>query len=149
MPELPDIVAYIEALERKVVGKTLNDVRIRSPFVVRSVEPPISVLPGRAVTGARRLGKRIVLELGDSLFVIIHLMIAGRLLWKKPEAPLTNRISLAAFDFDDGSLILTEAGTQKRASIHIVAGIDGLAEFDRGGLEVLDATVEEFAERLR
>ncbi len=149
MPELPDIVAYVEALERRVVGQTLESVRVRGPFVVRSVDPPISAAGGHGVVGVRRIGKRIVLELDDELFVVIHLMIAGRLLWKARGAPLTNRISLAAFDFASGSLILTEAGTQKRASIHLIRGKDGLREFDRGGLEIFASTLGQFAERLR
>lgn len=149
MPELPDIVAYIEALERKIGGQVITGVRVKSPFVVRSFDPPIASVAGHRVVGLRRLGKRIAMELDGDLFIVIHLMIAGRFLWKPAGAPLTNRIALAAFDFDAGSLILTEAGTQKRASIHLVKGAEGLREFDRGGLEVLDATLEQFAERLR
>lgn len=149
MPELPDIVTYVEALDRHVVGQTLESVRIRGPFVVRSVDPPISAAAGHQVVGARRLGKRIVLEMADDFFLVIHLMIAGRLLWKARGAPLTNRISLAAFDVASGSLILTEAGTTKRASIHLIRGAEGLREFDRGGLEVLQAPLSEFAGRLR
>jgi formamidopyrimidine-DNA glycosylase len=149
MPELPDIVAYVEALERRVVGQTLEAVRVRGPFVVRTVDPPISAAGGHVVLGARRLGKRIVLELNDDLFIVIHLMIAGRLLWKARGAPLTNRIALGAFDFASGSVILTEAGTQKRASIHLIRGVDGLRDFDRGGLEVFEATLASFADRLR
>jgi formamidopyrimidine-DNA glycosylase len=149
MPELPDIVAYVEALERKIVGHVITDIRIKSPFIIRSFEPPMSAAIGQPVTGVRRLGKRIVMELGDDLFLVIHLMIAGRFLWKAKGAPMTNKIALAAFDFDSGTLVLTEAGTQKRASIHLVRGADGLKEFDRGGMEVLEGTVEQFAERLR
>jgi formamidopyrimidine-DNA glycosylase len=149
MPELPDIVAYVEALARRAVGQAIESVRVRGPFVVRSVDPPISAAAGHVVVGVRRIGKRIVLELDDDLFIVIHLMIAGRLLWKPRGAPLTNRISLAAFDFPSGSLVLTEAGTQKRASIHLVRGEDGLREFDRGGLEIFASTLAQFAERLR
>jgi len=149
MPELPDIVAYVEALERRVLGQMVEAVRIRGPFVVRSVDPPISSAAGHHVIGVRRMGKRIVLELSEELFIVIHLMIAGRLLWKARGAPLTNRISLAAFDFPAGSLVLTEAGTQKRASIHLIRGGEGLREFDRGGLEVLEATLADFAAQLR
>ena len=149
MPELPDIVAYIEALERKTVGHEITDIRIKSPFVVRSFDPPISEAIGRRVTGLRRLGKRIAFELDDDLFLVIHLMIAGRFLWKAKGAPLTNKISLVAFDFDSGTLILTEAGTQKRASIHLVRGAEALKEFDRGGMEVLEGSLPEFADRLR
>jgi formamidopyrimidine-DNA glycosylase len=149
MPELPDIVAYVEALERRVVGQTLESVRIRGPFVVRSVDPPISAAAGHEAVGIRRFGKRIVLELDGELFIVIHLMIAGRLHWKARGAPLTNRISLAAFDFASGSVILTEAGTTKRASIHLIKGVAGLREFDRGGLEVFEATLADFGDRLR
>jgi formamidopyrimidine-DNA glycosylase len=149
VPELPDIVAYIEALERRVVGQTLESVRVRGPFVVRSVDPPIGDAAGRKVMAVRRIGKRITIALEGDLFLVMHLMIAGRLLWKARGAPLTNRISLAGFDFAGGTLVLTEAGTTKRASIHLVRGADALREFDRGGLEVLDATLEQFAERLR
>jgi formamidopyrimidine-DNA glycosylase len=149
MPELPDIVAYMEALDRKIGGQVITDVRVKSPFVVRSFDPPITAAVGHRVTGFRRLGKRIAIGLEGDLFIVIHLMIAGRFLWKAAGAPLTNRISLAAFDFESGSLVLTEAGTQKRASIHLVRGDDGLREFDRGGLELLDASLEDFTERLR
>src|ERR1041385_753625 len=149
MPELPDIVSYVEALERRIVGKTLDAIRIRGPFVVRSVEPPITTAAGHRMIGARRLGKRIVIALDDDLSLVIHLMIAGRLHWKSRGAPLSNRLALAAFDFADGSLVLTEAGTQKRASIHLVRGERGLDEFNRGGLEVLDASLAEFSQRLR
>src|SRR5437588_464819 len=109
MPELPDIIAYVEALERRVRGQVVDAVRVRGPFVVRSVDPPISAAAGQTVVGVRRMGKRLVLELTDELFIVIHLMIAGRLLWKPRGAPLTNRISLAAFDFASGTLVLTEA----------------------------------------
>jgi formamidopyrimidine-DNA glycosylase len=149
VPELPDIVAYIEALDRKIGGREITGVRIKSPFVVRSFEPPISSAVGHRVEGIRRMGKRIVIDLDRDLHIVIHLMIAGRFLWTAAGAPLTNRIALAAFDFESGTLILTEAGTQKRASIHVVAGSAGLAEFDRGGLEVFEATVADFASRLR
>jgi formamidopyrimidine-DNA glycosylase len=149
MPELPDIVAYVEALERKTVGHTIADIRIRSPFIIRSFQPPMSAAIGQRVIAVRRLGKRIVMELDGGLFLVIHLMIAGRFLWKPRGAPMTNKIALAAFDFDSGTLILTEAGTQKRASIHLVQGSDGLREFDRGGMEVLEGSLGEFADRLR
>jgi formamidopyrimidine-DNA glycosylase len=149
VPELPDIVAYVEAIERKVAGAAVTAIRVRSPFVVRSVDPPIASAAGHRVKGIRRMGKRIVFELDGDLFIVIHLMIAGRLLWKAAGAPLTNKISLAAFDFEAGTIVLTEAGTQKRASIHLVQGADGLAEFQRGGLEVLEATLIDFAARLR
>ena len=149
MPELPDIVAYIEALERKTLGQSIVDIRVKSPFIVRSFDPPMSAAIDKRVTALRRLGKRIAFVLEDDLFLVIHLMIAGRFLWKARGAPLTNRIALAAFDFESGTLILTEAGTQKRASIHLVRGAEGVKEFDRGGLEVLEASIERFSERLR
>ena len=149
MPELPDIVAYIEALERKTMGHTIQDIRIKSPFVVRSFEPPIGAAIGHRVEGLRRLGKRIAFALDGDLYLVIHLMIAGRFLWKPKGAPLTNKISLAAVDFDSGTLILTEAGTQKRASIHLVSGAEGLKAFDRGGMEVLEGSIAEFTQRLR
>ena len=149
MPELPDIVAYIEALERKTVGQTIVDIRVKSPFVIRSFDPPISAAIGQRVTGIRRIGKRIAWDLEGDLYLVIHLMIAGRFLWKSRGAPMTNKIALVAFDFDSGTLILTEAGTQKRASIHLVRGAEGLKEFDRGGMEVLEVPIERFSERLR
>src|ERR1043166_75226 len=149
MPELPDIVAYVEALDRRIKGNALEAIRVRGPFVVRSVDPPIASAAGHRVVATRRMGKRIVIALDGDLFIVIHLMIAGRLHWRTRGAPLTNRIALAAFDFADGSLVLAEAGTQKRASIHLVRGTEGLREFDRGGLEVLDASLAEFAQRLR
>jgi len=149
VPELPDIVAYVEALERRVVGQALEVVRIRGPFVVRTVDPPISAATGHRVVGVRRIGKRIVVALEGDLFIVIHLMIAGRLLWKVRGAPLTNRIALAAFDFESGTVVLTEAGTTKRASIHVIRGAEGLRQFDRGGLEVLEASLADFTARLR
>jgi formamidopyrimidine-DNA glycosylase len=149
MPEQPDIVAYVEALERKTVDHTIQDIRIKSPFIIRSFDPPISTAIGKRVIALRRIGKRIAFELDDDLFIVIHLMIAGRFLWKSRGAPMTNRIALAAFDFDSGTLILTEAGTQRRASIHLVRGVEGLKEFDRGGIEVLEASLDQFSERLR
>lgn len=149
MPELPDIVAYVEALERKTVGQEIQDIRIKSPFVIRSFEPAISTAIGHRVAGVSRIGKRIAMALDDDLFIVIHLMIAGRFLWKSRGAPMTNKIALAAFDFESGTLILTEAGTQKRASIHLVRGAESLKEFDRGGLEVLESNIADFTERLR
>jgi formamidopyrimidine-DNA glycosylase len=149
MPELPDITLYLEALTTRVVGQVLDGVRLQTPFLLRSVEPPVSELTGRRVVGVRRLGKRIVIELGGDLYAVIHLMIAGRLHWKPKGAKVSGRIDLAAFDFSTGTLTLTEAGTTRRASLHIVRGEHDLAQFDRGGLEVLDATLEQFVTRLR
>ncbi|MCW8138548.1 MAG: formamidopyrimidine-DNA glycosylase [Planctomycetota bacterium] len=144
MPELPDIVVYVEALERRVLGATLERVRVASPFVLRSADPPIGAAEGKAVRGLRRLGKRIVLCLDDDLFLVLHLMIAGRLAWAARGARIPGKVGLAAFDFPTGTLLFREASTKKRASIHLVRGEGALAEFDRGGLEVLDATLAEF-----
>ena len=148
MPELPDITVYVEALNRRVAGARLEDVRLKSPFLLRSVDPPISALKGRRVAEVRRLGKRIVFVFDDELYLVLHLMIAGRLKWRDAGKKPTGKIDLAAFDFSTGTLLLTEAGSKKRASLHVVAGASGLSTFDRGGLEVLAATPNEFAERL-
>jgi len=148
MPELPDITVYIEALESRVVGQTLDRVRIPKPFLLRSVDPPISAAQGKRVVGVRRMGKRIVLELEDDLFLVIHLMIAGRLRWVPAGSKVPGKIGLAAFDFPNGALILTEAGSKRRASLWLVRGEDSLDQFARGGLEVLDASVADFTERL-
>ena len=149
MPELPDITIYVEALERRIVGHVLRDVRLQTPFLLRTVDPPLSALSDKRVTGARRLGKRIVIALEDELYVVTHLMIAGRLHWKATTARTRGRANLAVFEFDTGSLVLTEAGTTRRASLHVVRGDDGLAQFARGGLEVLDASAADFTARLR
>ena len=148
MPELPDITVYIEALTTRVVGQPLERVRIAKPFLLRSVDPPISAANGKRVTGVRRMGKRIVLELGDDLFLVIHLMIAGRLRWVPSGGKVPGKIGLAAFDFPNGSLILTEAGSKRRASLWLVRGTESLGQFERGGLEVLEATQAQFSERL-
>src|SRR5688572_11784057 len=139
VPELPDVAAYLVALEPRVVGKPLLSVRIASPFLLRTFDPPIAAAEGKTVRGVSRLGKRIVFELDDDLFLVLHLMIAGRLHWKAAGARLAGRTFLAAFDFPGGVLSLTEAGSKKRASLHLVRGAGGLAEHARGGLEVLDA----------
>jgi len=148
MPELPDITVYIEALTTRVVGQPLERVRIAKPFLLRSVDPPISVANGKRVTGVRRMGKRIVLELEDGLFLVIHLMIAGRLRWVPSGGKVPGKIGLAAFDFPNGTLILTEAGSKRRASLWLVRGTESLGQFERGGLEVLEATQAQFSERL-
>jgi formamidopyrimidine-DNA glycosylase len=148
MPELPDVVVYIEALERRILGQSLERVRIVSPFVLRSVAPPIAAAHGRRVVGLRRLGKRILWELEGEHFLVIHLMIAGRLRWRPAGAKPPGRIGLAAFDFPEGTLLLTEAGSKRRASLHLVAGEAGLAMFDRGGLEPVEAPLEAFRARL-
>ena len=149
MPELPDIQVYIEALAARVVGHRLNGVRFASPFLPRSVAPPIDDAAGRLVTGVDRLGKRIVVALSGNLFLVLHLMIAGRLHWKPIDEAIPKRNGLAAFDFDNGTLTLTEAGSKRRASLHIVDGRAGLAALDRGGIDVVSATGEAFTRALR
>jgi formamidopyrimidine-DNA glycosylase len=148
LPELPDITLYLEQLAPRILQQPLLRVTLKNPFVLRSVEPPLSAVEGKRVLGLRRLGKRIVLELEDQLFLVIHLMIAGRFKWQPPSSKLGSKIVLAVLEFPDGLLVLTEAGSKRRASIHLVAGEPGLQQFDRGGLEVLDASPEEFAARL-
>jgi len=148
MPELPDVLLYIEALKPRVTGQTLEAVRLASPFVVRSVTPPISAIAGRRVTGLRRLGKQIVFEFDSGVFLVIHLMIAGRFQWKERGARIPAKLGLAAFDFAGGTLLLTEAGSKKRASIRLVHGEAALAAFHRGALEVLDASQEQFRDVL-
>jgi formamidopyrimidine-DNA glycosylase len=149
MPELPDIVLYLEHLAPRVVHQTLERVIVRSPFLVRTFDPPISEAAGKEVLGLRRLGKRIVFELEGGLFLVVHLMIAGRFRWKPPGTKPPGKVGLAAFEFPSGVLILTEAGTKRRASIYLVKGEESLRQFDRGGLEVLDADGASFAARLR
>ena len=145
MPELPDVAVYIACLEPRILGQTLNGVRIANPFLVRTVEPRLSAAAGRRVRGLRRLGKRIAIGLEDDLHLVVHLMIAGRLHWKAPGASLPKRGGLAAFDFPLGTLTLTEAGSKRRASLHVVAGEAALATLDPGGAEVLDVDLEAFA----
>jgi formamidopyrimidine-DNA glycosylase len=149
MPELPDITIYVEALRRRIVGEPLDEVRLNTPFLLRTVEPPLSDLIGKRVCAVERLGKRIVMELDADYFVVLHLMIAGRLHWKPRGAKGKGRGDLAAFEFPSGTLTLTEAGSKRRASLSVVRGTAALEQFARGGLEVLDATVAQFAERLR
>jgi len=149
MPELPDIVVYLECLHRRVAGRVLERIRLTSPFLLRSVEPPLASAEGKTVRGLRRLGKRIVFELEDELFLILHLMIAGRLHWKARGAKPPGKIGLAAFDFPCGTLLLTEAGSRKRASLHLVQEESKLAAHDPGGLEVLDAEPGAFRDALR
>ena len=147
MPELPDIVVYVESLERRIVGRTLEQVRLNGPFVLRTAVPPLADVVGKRILAVRRIGKRIVLIVEGELFVVLHLMIAGRLRWIEAggKPPAT---SLATFHFANGTLAFTEAGTRKRASLHIVRGDDAVAAFDMGGLEVLDAGPDAFRERL-
>jgi formamidopyrimidine-DNA glycosylase len=144
VPELPDVVVYIEALERRVLSQRLERVRLRSPFVLRSVTPPLRDVEGKPVQQLRRMGKRIVFCLSDGLFLVVHLMIAGRLRWRDRGHAISKRLGLAAFDFPTGTLLLTEAGSKKRASLMLVRGEEALSEIDPGGLEVLDATLEQF-----
>jgi formamidopyrimidine-DNA glycosylase len=139
MPEYPDVIVYIDCLRPRVVGQVLQRVRLASPFLLRTAVPPIEEAVGKHIDGLRRIGKRIVFCLEGDLFLVLHLMIAGRLHWKEPGAKLPGKIGLAAFDFAGGTLILTEAGSKKRASLHLVQGTAALAALDPGGLEVLDA----------
>jgi len=145
VPELPDVTVYIEALDARIRGATLERVRLASPFVLRSFDPPLSSVHGRVVTGLRRVGKRIVIVLDGEFFLAIHLMIAGRLHWKPAGAKVPPKVGLAAFDFSTGTLTLTEAGTKKRAAMHLLKGEPALAELDPGGLEPLACTVEELS----
>jgi len=144
MPELPDIAAYISALEPRIVGQPLLRVRLASVFLVRTAEPPIAAVEGRIVRELRRIGKRIAIGVEGDIWLVLHLMIAGRLHWKPPGAKLSGRQNLAAFDFPKGSLVLTEAGTKRRASLHVVMGEDALRGLDPGGIELLESTPAEF-----
>ena len=149
MPELPDITLYLDALESRILGRPLRRISLKSLFLLRTVEPPLDTVMGQAVEGLRRVGKRIALEFEGELFLVIHLMIAGRLRWIEPGGKSPRRITLAEFEFPEGTLLLTEAGTKRRASIHLVQGESALAALDRGGLDVLEAGLPEFAARLR
>jgi formamidopyrimidine-DNA glycosylase len=155
MPELPDITVYVEALRRRVVGEPLTEVRLSTPFLLRTVDPPLSELIGKRVVDVTRLGKRIVFELEDELYIVLHLMIAGRLHWKTRATKPTKgakgggKNGLAAFEFPAGVLTLTEAGTKRRASLHLARGRAALTQFARGGAEVFDITLDEFAGVLR
>jgi formamidopyrimidine-DNA glycosylase len=149
VPELPDILAYLAALEPRILGRRLESVRLGSPFLLRSTGTPLAEAEGREVVGLRRIGKRIVLDLEGDLHLVVHLMVAGRFHWRRAGAKVGGRGALAAFDFPGGSLVLSEASTRKRASLHVVAGSAGLSDFDRGGLEVLEADGPAFREALR
>src|SRR5262245_48982701 len=149
MPELPDVTVYVERLAARCVGQTLERVRVTGPSLLRSVDPPLSAAEGRRVIGVRRLGKRIVFELEEELFLIFHLMIAGRFHWRERGAKPSRKTGLASLEFATGTLVLTEASTRKRAMLHLVRGEAALAEHDPGGLEVLDATADAFCARLR
>ncbi|HEY4310743.1 MAG TPA: DNA-formamidopyrimidine glycosylase family protein [Pirellulales bacterium] len=149
MPELPDITIYLDALAARIMGERLLQARITSPFLLRTFDPPIAAVSGKNVQTLRRLGKRIAIGLDDDLWLVLHLMIAGRLHWKAPGARLAGKYNLAAFDFHNGSLILTEAGAKRRAALYIVQGEAALAEHDPGGIDVLAADVERFSAVLR
>jgi formamidopyrimidine-DNA glycosylase len=144
MPELPDINAYLCALDSRIVGRTLQKVRVASAFVLRTAQPPIADVEGHVVRDLRRIGKRVAMGLDNDLWVVIHLMIAGRLHWRASGVKLSGRNNLAAFDFSDGSLVLTEAGTKRRASLHVVSGEPGLRAIDPGGIDISSSTLEEF-----
>jgi len=144
MPELPDITAYIKALEKRIIGQTLERVRLGSPFLLRTVEPPLATVEGRIVKQVRRIGKRIAIGVDGDLWLVLHLMIAGRLHWRKPNAKLGGRQNLAAVDFSDGSLVLTEAGSKRRASLHLIRGEENLASLDAGGIDVFTADLDSF-----
>lgn len=149
MPELPDILLYLHALRPRIVGRRVQGVRLASPFLLRSIDPPLSAIEGRTVMNLHRLGKRVVIEAERELFLVFHLMIAGRFRWKDPGAKIPGKIGLFAIDFEHGTLILTEAGSKRQASLHLVTGRAGLADHDRGGLDVLDATLPAFTEALQ
>src|SRR3954471_11786628 len=150
MPELPDVVVYLEALTRHIVGRRLERIALHSPFVLRTVTPPIGAIQGEIVRGVRRIGKRIVLEFDRELFLVVHLMIAGRLRWREPgkKPGMGPKLILASFDFAHGTLFFTEASSKKRASLQLVAGASALRALDPGGIEPLEATVEQFHDAL-
>ena len=149
MPELPDIAAYITALEQRIVGQSIERVRLASPFLLRTVEPPLANVEGRVVRELRRIGKRIAIGVDGELWLVLHLMIAGRLHWRLPGTKLAGRQTLAAFDFPSGSVVLTEAGTNRRASLHVVSGEEGLRSIDPGGIETLESDLHTFRAALR
>ena len=144
MPELPDIVVYVDALEKRILGERLERIRIASPFLLRTAAPPVADAEGTTVVQLRRLGKRICIGLSNDIWLVLHLMIAGRLHWRKRDAKVSPPRGLAAFDFANGTLLWTEAGSQKRASLHVVGGEEGLAALDPGGLEVLESDLDRF-----
>jgi formamidopyrimidine-DNA glycosylase len=144
MPELPDITVYIAALEPRIVGQTLGRIRVASAFLLRTAQPPLASCEGHIVRELRRVGKRIAIGLDNDLWLVLHLMIAGRLHWRAPQAKLAGRQTLAAFDFPNGSLVLTEAGAKRRASLHVLSGEEGLSALDAGGIDVLSADLDSF-----
>jgi formamidopyrimidine-DNA glycosylase len=149
VPELPDILLYLRALEPRVLGKHVTGVRLANPFLLRSVAPPLAAIEGREVIGLRRLGKRVVLEAEGELFLVFHLMIAGRFRWKPAGSSIPGKIGLFALDFEHGTLILTEAGSKRQASLYVVQGVEALAQHDPGGLEVMEIDQPTFARALR
>ena len=148
MPELPDILLYLHALRPRVVGQKVQRIRLVSPFLLRSVEPPLTAIDGRAIVDLHRLGKRVVFEAEGQLFLVFHLMIAGRFRWKPPGAPVPGKVGLLAVDFEHGTLVMTEAGTKRRASLYVVQGREALEDHNRGGLEVMEADIPSFAQAL-
>jgi formamidopyrimidine-DNA glycosylase len=148
VPELPDITVYIEALQSRILGETLDRVRLASPFLLRTIEPPLDTAYGKKVRALRRVGKRIAIGLEDELWLVLHLMIAGRLHWRERGVKLARKNTPAAFDFSNGTLVLTEAGSQKRASLHVISGEENLRALDPGGIEVFEASLAEFAAAL-
>jgi formamidopyrimidine-DNA glycosylase len=148
MPELPDIAAYISALQPRIVAQPIERVRLASAFLLRTVEPPLSSVEGRIVREVRRIGKRIAIGVEGDLWLVLHLMIAGRLHWRPPGAKLSGRQNLAAFDFPSGSLVLTEAGTKRRASLHVLSGEEGLRSIDPGGIEIFESDLSAFRDAL-
>ncbi len=149
MPELPDVLLYLHALHPRIVGRRVTGVRLASPFLLRSLDPPLSAVEGRTIVDLHRLGKRIVIEAEGDHFLVIHLMIAGRFRWKEPGAKIPGKVGLFALDFEHGTLILTEAGSKRRASLHVVHGRAALSEHDRGGLEIFDADEDAFKAALQ
>jgi formamidopyrimidine-DNA glycosylase len=149
VPELPDIVVYIDALQQRILGRTLQHVQLKTPFLLRTAAPPITTVQGKKIVQLRRLGKRICIGLEEDLWMVLHLMIAGRLHWYEGPAKASKSRSLAVFTFNNGALVLTEAGSQRRASLHVVVGEAGLRELDPGGLEILESDVQRFAEVMR
>jgi len=149
VPELPDILLYLRALESRIVGNRVTAVRLASPFLLRSVDPPLSAIEGRTIVGLRRLGKRIVIEAEGEFFLVFHLMIAGRFRWKPPGTAIPGKVGLLALDFEHGTLILTEAGSKRQASLYVVQGVEALAQHDPGGLEVMEIDLQTFARALR
>lgn len=149
MPELPDILLYLHALRPRIVGRRIEGVRLASPFLLRSIDPPLSIVEGRTVVALHRLGKRVVIELDGDVFLVFHLMIAGRFRWAPAGTRIPGKVGLFALDFEHGTLVLTEAGTKRQASLHVVQGRAALAQHDRGGLEVLDADLATFERVLR